>query len=164
MATALAIAEALQELFQGFPVQVKWPNDLWVHQKKLGGILCEAVGSRVDAFVVIGIGLNCAVAPEGLDQPTTSVSAELGKSVSADDVRSTVIKKVIEWMTLDVSKIAEFYGKLAALTPLTRIQWADGAENGFVLGLGPSGELRVRKESGEEVSLFAEDVKVRISR
>ena len=65
MATAIAIAEALRSLFPELPVQVKWPNDLWVHGKKLGGILCEAVGGRADSFIVIGIGLNCAVAPEG---------------------------------------------------------------------------------------------------
>ena len=164
MATAIAIAESLRDLYPDIPVQVKWPNDLWVHGKKLGGILCEAVGARGDSFIVIGIGLNCAVAPEGLDQATTSVSAERGEVTSADDVRLAVIRNVLQWMNLDASLIASAYERLAAFPPGSRIQWSEGAEQGAVVGLGPSGELRVTKASGEAVSLFAEDVKIRASR
>ena len=161
MATAIGVAEALRSLFPGFQAQVKWPNDLWVDGKKLGGILCEAVGSRGHSFVIIGIGLNCAGAPEGLDQLTTSVTAERGKTTTADDVRTAVIRHVLDWMKLDSARIRGAYESLAAFPPGTRIQWAEGAQSGAVIGLGPSGELQVKKSSGETVSLFAEDVKIR---
>ena len=92
------------------------------------------------------------------------MSAERGKATLADDVRETIIRHVLEWMKLDAQRIAAAYERLAAFPPGRRIQWADGAEDGSVVGLGPSGELRVMKTSGETVSLFAEDVKIRVFR
>src|SRR5271154_5529206 len=44
MASAIGAAETLSELYPKLQVRVKWPNDLWADRKKLGGILCEAVG------------------------------------------------------------------------------------------------------------------------
>lgn len=53
----LAVAAALDDL--GLSARLKWPNDLIVHDRKLGGILCEArwKGERV-GWVAIGLGLN----------------------------------------------------------------------------------------------------------
>lgn len=161
MATAIAIAEAANEKFPGLGIRVKWPNDLWIEKKKLGGILCEAVGGRDDSFIVIGIGINCAVAPEGLDQATTSLSQEISGRVVADDVRTEIIGSVLKWMSLDPSRLAAEYNRLAALPEGTSIQWADGTKSGVIEGLGPAGELRVLVAAGERISLYAEDVKIR---
>lgn len=163
MSTAIAIAEAIRESYPELPVLVKWPNDLWIERKKLGGILCEAVGSQKDSFIIVGIGLNCAVAPEGLDQPTISLSARSGRKVTADDVRSAVIRHVLKWTQLEPAEISAAYEKLAAFKPGTAIQWAEGRETGTVVKLGASGELVVKNASGEPVSLFAEDVRVRLA-
>lgn len=162
MATAIAVAETLNAKFQNLRLQVKWPNDLWVDHKKLGGILCEAVGGRGESFVVIGIGLNCESAPQGLDQPTISLSEKLDRKIGSDDIRLSLIEGVLAWMELDPARIAATYEKLAAFLPGTEIEWAEGAERGSVLGLGRSGELRVKNSRGELVSLFAEDVKIRL--
>ncbi len=51
----------LMKLFQKIDqsVQVKWPNDLWIHEKKLAGILCEAVQGQGDQNgIVVGVGVN----------------------------------------------------------------------------------------------------------
>jgi BirA family biotin operon repressor/biotin-[acetyl-CoA-carboxylase] ligase len=168
LATALGMAEAITEVFPSLPVRVKWPNDLWIHEKKLGGILCEAVGSRENSFIVIGMGLNCKVAPEGLDQESTSLSAELGRStnatVTADDIRVAIIRSVLRWMNMDREKIMATYDHAAAFTAGTKIQWADGKKTGTVIGLGSSGELRVHETGSGAVSLFAEDVKIKVFR
>jgi BirA family transcriptional regulator, biotin operon repressor / biotin---[acetyl-CoA-carboxylase] ligase len=163
MATAIAIAEAIRELYPELSVQVKWPNDLWIDRKKLGGILCEAVGPQKESFIIVGIGLNCAVAPEGLDQPTISLSARLERKVVADDVRLVVIRHVLKWTQLDPARIFASYEHLAALKPGTSIQWAEGQESGTVIGLGGAGELVVENAKGVVVPLFAEDVKVRLA-
>jgi BirA family biotin operon repressor/biotin-[acetyl-CoA-carboxylase] ligase len=44
----------------GVPVQIKWPNDLLIHEKKIGGILTEARSNQL----VVGIGLNVRFSPE----------------------------------------------------------------------------------------------------
>lgn len=58
IAIAIMLAKMLQE-FKTIPaIQIKWPNDLWVNGKKLGGILLETKSSL---GVVIGIGLNLSL-------------------------------------------------------------------------------------------------------
>lgn len=54
----IVIAEALHEL-GAKDVKVKWPNDLYMHDRKLAGILVELTGKTGDAAqLVIGIGIN----------------------------------------------------------------------------------------------------------
>ncbi len=77
---ATAMAEACRSV-AGVEVRVKWPNDLLVGDRKLGGVLAEArvVGGRVE-HAVVGIGVNVeqtpADFPEGLRGRATSLLAE----------------------------------------------------------------------------------------
>ena len=56
--TAVSICEGIRQI-SGIEPQIKWPNDILIHNKKLGGILTE-LKAELDAtsFVIIGIGLN----------------------------------------------------------------------------------------------------------
>ncbi|MBQ7810090.1 MAG: biotin--[Clostridia bacterium] len=51
---ALAVFEALKPFCKNKELQIKWPNDIIMENKKLCGILCE----RVSEYTVIGIGIN----------------------------------------------------------------------------------------------------------
>lgn len=56
--SALAAAEAIEQV-SSIPVSVKWPNDLLISERKVGGILCESgTGARSGPFQTIGIGIN----------------------------------------------------------------------------------------------------------
>ena len=60
LAVGVCLAEALHP-----DVQLKWPNDLWLGDRKLGGILIETASSATDAgaaarYAVIGVGINLA--------------------------------------------------------------------------------------------------------
>ena len=107
---ALACVDAIQET-TGLRADVKWPNDLVLHEKKIGGILCEAANTapaniasanmaplnvapasieysnRVD-FVVVGIGLNlnfCADdLPHDAKLPASSLNLESGNFQDGD--------------------------------------------------------------------------------
>ena len=62
-------------------VCLKWPNDLWVGQRKIGGILIEQRGESRDLCrVVVGVGINVAMQKRqagGIDQPWTTVDEVL---------------------------------------------------------------------------------------
>ncbi|HET8722194.1 MAG TPA: biotin--[acetyl-CoA-carboxylase] ligase, partial [Nitrospira sp.] len=79
---ALAAADALEN--SGAPhIAVKWPNDLLIHERKVGGILCESGSSRgAGPFQVIGIGLNVNGAledfPDQLRPLATTIRQETG--------------------------------------------------------------------------------------
>jgi len=171
LASAVGIAEGIRKLHPSLDLRIKWPNDLWISGSKSGGILCEGIGSSQGTFIVIGIGLNCVGSPDraAVDQDVTSLSEALGHEVRADDVRMEVIQGVqasLEQLILaGPDEIARRYEAFPALLPGTEITWGAQSEHkhGKVLGLGLAGELKVLLETGAEESLYAEDVKVRLS-
>lgn len=83
-AAAIAVAHALRN-HTDIPAQTKWPNDVWIHGKKVAGILLELVWreSRLEA-VVAGIGINVNQKPEdlppGTRTPATSLTIEASKT------------------------------------------------------------------------------------
>lgn len=77
---ALATLEVLKEL--GFHPKLKWPNDILLSQKKVGGILAETTSVEDQPFVIIGLGLNVNMPKEILAEigrPATSLFVEDGK-------------------------------------------------------------------------------------
>ena len=73
LATGVAVARALQRC-GARGVQLKWPNDIWFEDRKLGGILLELRAEPESrAFVVIGVGINVA-----LDAPSRTALAAHG--------------------------------------------------------------------------------------
>jgi BirA family biotin operon repressor/biotin-[acetyl-CoA-carboxylase] ligase len=140
---------------------IKWPNDLWLDLRKFGGILCEAVTSAGgNSFIVLGLGLNGAIAPEGLDQPTAS----LADPSAADRLR----EPLVEWISEAVLRLdregpgflREAYERSAAFRPGMEITWKSEGQlfHARVRGLGPNGGLEVLLHDGVVKSLYAEDV------
>jgi BirA family biotin operon repressor/biotin-[acetyl-CoA-carboxylase] ligase len=59
----------------GPALRLKWPNDILIGTAKAGGILVESSAQGEDRFAVIGIGLNLASAPPGLEKSATFLAA-----------------------------------------------------------------------------------------
>jgi BirA family biotin operon repressor/biotin-[acetyl-CoA-carboxylase] ligase len=74
----LAIAEGIQAS-TGLSARLKWPNDVYVGERKLAGMLAEAG----QAFVVLGVGINVlpAAYPPAIAERATSLEGELGRAV-----------------------------------------------------------------------------------
>lgn len=93
----LAAANALQDV--GVKnLRIKWPNDVLVNRKKIGGVLVEPrLGEGKVAFAVIGIGINVRQDatdwPEDLCEIATSCAIE-GVDVTCD----TVICRALHWI------------------------------------------------------------------
>ena len=77
LASALAVAEATQQM-TAVSLSLKWPNDLLLHERKVGGILCESsLAITNDPVVVIGIGLNVNVPLVSFPEELRSIAASL---------------------------------------------------------------------------------------
>lgn len=63
MAVGVALAEAVEALLPRARVGMKWPNDLQVKGRKLGGVLCQSRGHGDAAWVLAGFGVNIAGDP-----------------------------------------------------------------------------------------------------
>jgi BirA family biotin operon repressor/biotin-[acetyl-CoA-carboxylase] ligase len=90
---ALVLARVIERL--GAATAVKWPNDLLAGERKLAGILAEAVtgGGRVQG-AVLGAGVNLAMSPGDLalvDRPATSLNILLGRPVDRDAFLEAVL-------------------------------------------------------------------------
>ena len=83
---AISVCEALNKL--NFPAFVKWPNDIFLNDKKCGGILCESFYK--ENFAVVGIGLNVNGSPD-LEE-ATSLSEDLGKNLNLDFIFNLLVE------------------------------------------------------------------------
>jgi BirA family transcriptional regulator, biotin operon repressor / biotin---[acetyl-CoA-carboxylase] ligase len=100
LAAGLALAEALAA--EGLEARLKWPNDVMVGDRKIGGILTEATSST-DGLesVVVGIGVNLALRPSDLpaDVATavTCANDELARAVDHIALMAAVLARLTVW-------------------------------------------------------------------
>jgi BirA family biotin operon repressor/biotin-[acetyl-CoA-carboxylase] ligase len=100
MSISIGIVEFLSHM--SLNSKIKWPNDIYINNRKAGGILIEnAVKNNIIASSVIGIGININQTEFKSDAPNpTSVSLELGKSVDIKDSLSLLLKYLDKWVSL----------------------------------------------------------------
>jgi biotin-[acetyl-CoA-carboxylase] ligase BirA-like protein len=170
LAIALAVHETAATLRPDADLVLKWPNDLGLRDRKLGfrkvgGILCEGVGSAAGSFVVAGIGVNCAIAPE-TDQPTASLGIDVEK------FRVLLVSKFASLLERSIDEIRSDYSRASLLKRGDAITWrdlrleADAPEfEGTFENYGDHGELQARAEGSSEVKrLYSEEIKLRLKR
>ncbi len=149
----VAIAEAL-EGFDG--IQLKWPNDILRNGAKLGGVLIDcATDDRGGlAWIVIGIGLNLAHAPEGLGRATASLEGR----IRPDTLAPLILERIAHWRRV---RILEGFSDMRAawlrhaLPKGTgmQIRLRSGVVSGTFEGIGEDGRLLLH--TGERVQGFA---------
>lgn len=86
---AYSACQFFQEL--GLNVELKWPNDLFVNGKKMGGILLE----KADQYWILGIGINCNYKIQDLehiDQKCTAYSIEMGNELLTYEAAKVIAK------------------------------------------------------------------------
>ncbi len=141
----LATATAL-EAIAGLPLaELKWPNDVLLEGRKVGGILCEArwQGDAL-GWVAVGIGLNVRNAPPGTARLAGATLAEWRPDIHPDDVLRALLA---ELHGLDAGGPTLGRAELAAWR---RRDWLRGRAlrvpvAGTVEGISPDGALRVRR-------------------
>lgn len=157
MAVSLAVLDLLHEL--GLPgAQVKWPNDLYFEDKKLGGILIEnAINSLTLQHSIVGIGLNINQLQFGIST-ATSVAKVSGQEQNLQQVTNRLLELLEKrYLELRNGKTAKLkYEYMQALYRYQEIhQFSVGQElvQGQILGVGEDGRLAVQIEN--ELKYFA---------
>ena len=159
---AVSLAKALREHW-GVPVGVKWPNDLYVNNKKLGGILIElgSHGKQIE-WLIAGIGINVNNAlPQETRVPATSLSCELGRAIALGEFFEVALEALARayerFLAEEFEFVREAWQQLSVLPQ--RIGVLTGAEKfeAEVLGLSEFGRLVVRM-GGSIRELTAEEV------
>jgi BirA family biotin operon repressor/biotin-[acetyl-CoA-carboxylase] ligase len=162
LAAPLAVCEAAESLAP-LECRVKWPNDVWVGERKLAGILIEA---QPPNWAVIGIGLNVSIErdefPADLRRPATS----MGRGVGTEAALAAVCECLDEWVDADRDRVLGEFRKRDALRG-GEIGWvgAGGAAedgSGVADGIDDRGNLVVVSSEGERLSLGSGEVTLRL--
>ncbi len=154
---ALAVADCLTTRTT-LAVSVKWPNDLLINEKKIGGILCEQTTTPDRTMaVVIGIGLNINAAldnfPEDLRSGATTIAAESGRPFDRVPILADLFLRLEERMDrlfLDgpAGMAQEFTQRCSTLGKTVRVTLEEqGIVQGVAESIGPDGCLRLRVTS-----------------
>lgn len=89
----VAVSEAVREV-SGESARIKWPNDILLNNKKMGGILTELAAETDEVrFVVVGIGLNVNNDKKSLVAGATSLKEEKGQSICRLSLLREVLRR-----------------------------------------------------------------------
>ena len=152
-----AVARVVRNLGGAEQVGLKWPNDLWWRDRKLGGILCEAVGERA----VAGVGLNLhAPGGEGFDTRPVGLTEIVGDRVSP----ARLIGEFVSRMRIEVeggaprlsAREVEHLRECDILAD--RAVRCEPGPGGIARGVAPDGALRIETGRGER-KLYAGTVR-----
>lgn len=154
----VVLANGLSAKF-GLDVRLKWPNDLLVSRKKLGGLLVEArAGDDGEGFAVVGIGLNVGATREELDAASLPEAASLrtagvaAASFAGDAPLVALLAVLDEGLAAPKASLPEAFEKVSAHANGDRLRVADGEKTveGTYLGVTAEGFLRLAVSGGEE--------------
>jgi BirA family biotin operon repressor/biotin-[acetyl-CoA-carboxylase] ligase len=159
--TALAVHDAVVEVAPDLKTRlaIKWPNDLVLAGAKFAGILIEGENGAV----AVGIGVNCADHPAGMDYPATDLAAA-GAPVSPAALFGALsvkmIGRVAQWNGGEgFSTIrTDWLARAAGLGEDVRVRLADREVIGRFEAIDQAGSLVLRLSDGKTMTVAAGDV------
>jgi len=155
---ALAVGDALQEA-AGLRTDIKWPNDLLSGERKICGILSEAIETPAGRAVIVGIGIN--LTPSAFPE-ATSVAEATGIKPDREAILAALLSALTRWYSLlsEREKIVAAWSSRSSYATGKSVQVNNGDElwRGTTCGVEPDGALRLRTMSGEIKILRAGDV------
>ncbi len=160
----------------GVQAGLKWPNDLVLHGRKLGGMLAElrAEGDQID-YAVLGLGLNVNVAfdagqgtkdrlqqpPEGLADTAISLAMVLGRQVDRLTLLGAILSETEVWyerLLAGESPHAAWAARLDTIGQRVTVTLPTGRLTGKATDVTPEGALMVQDDEGHHHTVWAGDV------
>jgi BirA family biotin operon repressor/biotin-[acetyl-CoA-carboxylase] ligase len=166
MMAGLSARSAVQAV-TGLTVDLKWPNDLLIRGKKLGGILTEMHAEPGQIrFVIVGIGLNVNQEkfPGELAETATSLRVETGKAQSRMELLVRLLREFEgdynRFLREGVDSVVARFEEVSTYAKGKRVRVTNGTESyvGTTAGLGPEGLLQVERDDGKIMTVIAGDV------
>ena len=169
VAAAVAVCEAVEELTgQKQKPRIKWVNDIFLDGRKICGILSEAVtdfeSSKVES-IVVGAGINCRAAKEGLPEEFSPIVGYIGE-VNRNELAAVLASKILKYSEmLDAPSLIDGY-KSRSLMLGKQVSFEKDGLTYFAtaIGINDYGNLIVRLECGESMVLSSGEVSVSIEK
>jgi BirA family transcriptional regulator, biotin operon repressor / biotin---[acetyl-CoA-carboxylase] ligase len=152
--SALATVEAVQQVTT-VSLALKWPNDLLLLQRKVGGILCESLlQSSTDPAIVIGIGLNVNVAREAFPDDLLPIAASLAETSQQPIDRNRLVAQLLQELEHFLNELQShgsprlrqaYIARCTTLGRQVRVQFTTHDQvTGIAEGISADGALQIR--------------------
>ncbi|MEI5639912.1 MULTISPECIES: bifunctional biotin--[acetyl-CoA-carboxylase] ligase/biotin operon repressor BirA [unclassified Pseudoalteromonas] len=167
VAVGLAVYDALQQLY-GIEVALKWPNDVYLKQQKLAGILVELDGQvEGPCHLVIGIGLNICM-PESasaqIDQAWTDLQAHVGevdKNQLVMELTKALQQRLAHYQSSGLTTMTEQWNRLNAFkNAAVTLSTGQRTWRGICQGIDSQGGLLL-KQDGESKAFYGGELSLR---
>jgi BirA family biotin operon repressor/biotin-[acetyl-CoA-carboxylase] ligase len=167
LATAVALVEAIGAT-TGLKVEIKWPNDILLNDKKVAGILLETEtdGGQAPSLVVgigVNVNLNEADFPPDLQATATSLKTALGQPVDRTELTISLLGALAQqYLLLEEGKreavIESVKGHCQTLGKKVRVDTPHRTFEGWAETIEEEGALRVRLGDGSRRKILVGDI------
>jgi BirA family transcriptional regulator, biotin operon repressor / biotin---[acetyl-CoA-carboxylase] ligase len=152
LAVPVAVAEAA-EATAGVECAIKWPNDIWIEERKCAGVLIEA--RPQDGWAVIGVGLNVAIEPGEFPAELRETATSLGGGATVEAALAGLNESLGRWAAAGEDEVLAGFRARDALRG-REVSWEKGS--GVADGIDERGNLIVELSDGERQALGAGEV------
>lgn len=168
---ALAVVYSIERA-TGLRTLIKWPNDIIIEGKKVGGILIENEVKRNKVqYAIVGIGINIDVNPEVEENVPVLSTCLKDEKIGGSILRMRILKNILRemeklYLTLPDSRsmLREWRNRLINLGRNVCV-YSDGMKlEGVAESVDPTGALLLRCADGSLISIVAGDVTLRDNR
>ena len=162
-AVSLSAAAACKDV-SGVEPDVKWPNDLLVHNRKLAGVLSESMVGPDDysSTVVVGMGINVnwpPVLPADLAHLATALNRESGRDVDRAELLVALLQNLDDYIDDWTAVAHDYKSRCATVGREVRVDLGrHGLLEGTAVGVTDEGLLEVDDRDGKRVTISVGDV------
>ncbi|MDT2596714.1 biotin--[acetyl-CoA-carboxylase] ligase [Enterococcus dongliensis] len=146
---AVAVAEAIDELL-GVDSQIKWVNDIYLDQKKVAGILSEAmtdIETNSLKYIIIGMGINFSIPqekyPEALQEKATSLFPDGQATITRNQLIVAIWNRFFKLLTEQMGFLDSYRKKSFVLGKKITFKRKDRTYLGTAIAITDTGELIV---------------------
>jgi BirA family biotin operon repressor/biotin-[acetyl-CoA-carboxylase] ligase len=166
MVGSIAVVRAIKKV-AGIGALIKWPNDVYVGSKKVGGVITElSAEGPIVHYVLVGIGIDVNVSlrnlPPELRDSATSLASELGHDVDRISLLATLLREFeLRYNQVESGEyetvVREWKSLSWTLEHRVRIHLGTRTFDGEAIDIDDYGALIVRKDSGTVERVIAGD-------
>lgn len=157
LVVGILIVKALEDLSPTLKPRLKWPNDIYVNNQKIGGILIDLMGeANGNCTAIVGIGLNVNMKDEDfkdITQPWTSLEHALDEKLDRNIIVARLMQSILSGLEIFHEKgLAPFLAEWQRYDLLqdqeVSITMGKQAISGIARGINPHGYLLLELPSG----------------
>lgn len=165
--TSCAVYDAIKKLY-GIESAIKWVNDIYINDKKIAGILCEAsleMNTASLEYMIIGIGINVHTyqMPKPLSDKATSIESHSEQIISRNQILSEVLQRFyFYYRTMEENTFLDTYKKNSYILNKTIDVYAQGKKyTALALDIDEDANLIIQKEDGTKEILNSGEISIR---